>query len=176
MASSSPRDVHNLDSALPATQLLMAGYILRKHHRKILAISLLALFAAAAWSLLATPFYRADSRLLVRVGREDVYVSPTPTKAVVDRGPREGYKLNSEMAILQSPRLVIELVDQFGIDRLFEYKNGENARQLPLEKVYEVVGNNLHVSSLPKSNVIGIAFEWPDPAIAAQMVNKLVDL
>ena len=174
------------DESLTRLQIQTAFYIIKKHKWKILAPFLFTVITAAVGSLMATPIYQASSRLLVKPGREDVYVSPTGNSpAVIDRS-REGEKVNAEIAILKSSSLVAELVDHFGVNHLYEYpgrtlkgklfKKNKKPDVPPIEKVHKSVLKSLEISRVPKSNVINVTFDWPDPVIAATAVNKLVDL
>jgi uncharacterized protein involved in exopolysaccharide biosynthesis len=180
------------DQPLTPTQIRTVFYVIRKHKWKITTLFLSTVITVAVGSLLATPIYRAISQLLVKPGREDVYVSPTGGSPAVINYTGQDQKVNSEIAILRSPGLVIELVNHFGPNRLFDYPdhtlktlpffNGwflkENKRKEipPIEMVYKSVLNSTKISHIRNSNVINVAFDWPDPVIAAQVVNKLVDL
>jgi len=178
------------DQSLTPAQIRTVFYIIRKHKWKILTLFLSTVVTVAVGSLLATPIYLASSRLLVKAGREDIYVSPTAgSPAVVDRSQSE--KINSEIEILRSTGLLVDLVNQIGVERLFNYpdrtlrswpffKNSLFANEIkeipPIEKVYKSVEESLEVTGVPKSNVIDVSFSWPDPLIAARIVNTLVDL
>jgi len=91
-----------------------------------------------------------------------------------------------EIAILKGPSLVVKLVDRIGVNRLFDYpdrtlkgrlfKKTEKREIPPVEKVYRSVLGSLEAYAVPKSNVINVTFQWPDPIIAARVLNTLVDL
>jgi uncharacterized protein involved in exopolysaccharide biosynthesis len=173
------------DQSLTPTQIRTVFYVMLKHKWKILTLFLSTVITVAVGSLLATPIYRASSRLLVKPGREDIYVSPTGgSPSVIDRFRDQ--KVNAEIAILESPSLATELVDRFGVNRLFDYpdrtlkgrvfKENKRTEFPPMENVYESVQGSLQVSAADDSNVINVSFEWPDPVIAAKVVNTLIDL
>lgn len=174
------------EDSLSSLQIRTAYYITKKHKRKILIFFLSTAITAAVFSLIATPIYQASSRLLVKPGREDIYISPTGGSPAVIERSTEGEKINAEIEILRSSALVAELVDRFGVDRLFEYhtrtlagmpfKESEAPTIPPIEQIHKTVRKSLEISSVPKSNVINVTFSWPDPVIAAEVVNKLVDL
>jgi uncharacterized protein involved in exopolysaccharide biosynthesis len=181
-----------------------------KHKWKILTIFLTTVLTVGIGSLIKTPIYRGSAQLLIKPGREDVYVSPTAASPVVVNESYEGERIKAEKAILTSLDLIRDLVERFRVDRLFDYPtrrerlyratnkmlawiesnrsesdpvgvnsssetNGES-RIPATEKVYKIVTESLEVSSDSRSNVITIAFDWPDPVIAADVVNMLVDL
>lgn len=198
------------DQPFSPTQIRTASYIMKKHKWKILTLFLSTIITVAVGSLVVTPTYRASSKLLVKAGREDVYVSPTGgSPAVIDRSTGQGEKVNAEIAILKSPGLLMNVVKDFGIENLFDFpgrtlrgrllNNSKGFRISPLsvfldrthkdrpfdkikraeippfEKAYHSVENNLQVSAVPRSNVINVTFDWPDPVIAAKIVNTIVD-
>lgn len=162
-------------------------YVTKKHKWKILSLFLSTVITVAVGSLMATPIYEASAQLLVKQGREDIYVSPTANSpAIVDYAGQQGQKVAAEIEILKSLDLVRELVDSLGVNHLFDYpdrtiggkifkKNGKPP--VPsIDAVYKMILKNLQVSALSKSNVINITFNWPDPIIATKVVNTLVDL
>ncbi|MBW2058459.1 MAG: hypothetical protein JRJ26_13280 [Deltaproteobacteria bacterium] len=178
------------DQSLTHIQIRTALYVVKKHRWKIAVLFLSTVITVAVGSMMATPVFRASSQLLVRAGREDIYVSPSGgAPAVVDYS-RESEKVNSEIAILKSFSLVVSLVDRMGVSRLFDYpdrtlkgrlfggkEQKEEKKKIPsLQGVYKAVANSLKVSAVPRSNVINVTFEWPDPVIAARVVNTLVGL
>jgi uncharacterized protein involved in exopolysaccharide biosynthesis len=174
------------DQSITALQIRTILYVVKKHKWKIFTLFLSTVITVAVGSLMATPIYRASSRLLVKPGREDVYVSPTGSSPSVIDYSRESEKLNSEIAILKSLSLVINLVDRVGVSRLFDYpdrslkgklfKETKKGEIPPVEAAYKAVVGSLEASAVPRSNVIEVAFEWPDPIIAARVVNTLVEL
>jgi len=174
------------DESLTPLQIRTALYIIKKHKCKIVILFLSAVITAAVGSLMATSIYQASSRLLVKPGREDVYVSPTGDSPSVINRSYEGEKVNAEIAILKSSSLVAGLVERFGVNHLYEYpdrtlkgklfKKNKKPEPRPIEQVHKSVLASLDVSRVPESNVIEVTFNWPDPVIAARVVNKLVDL
>jgi uncharacterized protein involved in exopolysaccharide biosynthesis len=188
--------------SLTPIQIRTFLFIMKKHKWKILSIFFITAIGATVGSLLVAPIYRASSQLLVKPGREDVYIPPTArtedSPAVFD--PAMGQKINSEIAILTSPGLLMRLVDSFGVNRLFDFPDrtlkGWLAKQTVLkgtifetiltrdqrrkpprvEEVYKSVEKSLKVSGVRRSNVISVSFDWPDPTIAARVVNSLINL
>ncbi len=173
------------------TQMRIAVYIIQKHKGLIFSFLMITVLATAVWTLMATPIFSASSRVLVKAGREDVYVSPTgQAPAVISRPTKAGEKLNSEIAILKSPHLVSGLVESFGPAGLFDYpvrnpvkalfrrrKESDGKGNTPtIERIRRAVADNIEAVIVPNSSVIEVSFAWPDPLIAARVVNKLVDL
>ena len=109
------------DQALTPTQIRTVFYIIKKHKWKILILFLATFVTVAVGSLMATPIYQASSQLLVKPGREDVYVSPTGSSPAVIDYSRGAEKVNAEIAILNSPTLAVDLVAHLGVNRLFDF-------------------------------------------------------
>ena len=172
------------DRFAAALQFRLLFYIIKKNKWKILAVFLVTAIVVAVGSVTATPIYLASARLLVKPGREDMYVSPTgATPAVIDPSARSE-KVQTEIAIINSLELVMKLVDRIGLDRLYDYPTlmgrffqANSKPTIPsLETVYRTIQKRLNVKAIVKSSVIDVSFEWPDPEIAAEVVNNLVDL
>jgi uncharacterized protein involved in exopolysaccharide biosynthesis len=194
------------EQSITHIQILSSIYVIKKHKWKIFLLFLAAVITVAVGSLMATPIYRASSQLLVKPGREDVYVAPTATSPTVIERSYEGQKVNAEISIMKSQDLVAGLVDRIGLSTLYGYPDRTlkskilkskilkskilkskilkskilketNEREFPpLEIALRSVYDSLEVSAVPKSNVIEVAFEWPDPVLAARAVNTFVEL
>ena len=180
------------EQTLTPLQIRSSIYIIKKHKWKIFLLFLSTVITVAVGSLMATPLYRASSRLLVKPGREDIYVSPTPdSRSVVDYSASPDQKVNAEIAIIKNLNLVVRLVDRIGVSRMYSYpdrtlraklikakliKEAKEQEIPPVEVALRSVLGNIEASAVPRSNVIEVAFTWPDPVIAARVVNTLVEL
>ena len=128
------------DQPIGPVQIRAVLYILKKHKWKILTIFLLAVITAGVATLMVRPIYQATSQLLVKPGREDVYVSPTGESPPVVGNLGEVERVQTEIAILKSLNLRHELVDRFGADRLFHYPD------LTLKgKLFKKTGSHLRI-------------------------------
>lgn len=169
---------------LSPIQIRVIFYTLKKHKWKVLTLFFATVITVTIGSLLATPIYQASAQLLVKPGREDIYVSPIQGSPAIVNDSWQGEKVKAEIAILKSSGLIRELVSQVGAENLYDYPTlmGRLLRTKsrpgipPMEKVYKAVMRSLEVSSGSNSYVITITFYWPDPLIAANVVNQLLDL
>jgi succinoglycan biosynthesis transport protein ExoP len=172
------------DQSITPIKIRTAFYIFKRHKWKLLTIFLSTVIIVTVVSLLATPIYRASAQLLVKPGREDVYVSPTASSPDVIDNSWEGQKVKAEISIITSLDLAIQLVDRVGVKRLFDYPtlygrifNRDSKPEIPsMEKVYKIIRQDLKATGESRSNVLNITFDWPDPVIAAETVNTLLDL
>jgi len=180
-----PMETPMEEQSITPIQIRALLYIIKKHKWKIFTLFLSTVITVAIGSLLATPIYQASAQLLVKSGREDIYVSPTG-KSVINYATGQGQKVNAEIAIIKGFGLVKELVDRVGVYFLFDYPNRtlfgkifkeKTGPEIPtIQKVYKTVLSSLDASAVPNSNLINVSFSWPDPVIAARVVNELVDL
>ncbi len=154
-----------------------------------------ALLTAVLGLLVVKPKYEASSRLLIRVGRENVYVSPmtsggTPNPSnpanpvVISLNPEE--QINSEIEILTSTQLAREVVEHIGPGVLYPDMNdrtpgvlasffgGGAPAESPTEAATMRLLDNLTVEPVKKSDVISVSFRHKDPSMAAAVVNQLV--
>ena len=109
------------EQSITPVQIQTVFYIIKKHRWKIVALFLSTVITVAVGSLMATPIYSVSSKLLIKPGREDIYVSPAGDAPTVMNYSREGAKVNAEIAILTSLSLIGKLVDRIGVDRLYYY-------------------------------------------------------
>jgi uncharacterized protein involved in exopolysaccharide biosynthesis len=172
------------DQSITPIKIRTALYIFKRHKWKVLTIFFSTVIIVTIGALLATPIYRASAQLLVKPGREDVYVSPTGSSPAVIDNSWEGQKVKAEISIITSLDLAIQLVDRVGVKRLFNYPTlsgrlfkTDSKPEIPsMEKVYERIRGSIQATAKSRSNVITITFDWPDPVIAAETVNTLLDL
>jgi polysaccharide biosynthesis protein PslE len=162
-------------------------------------IQILLFFAAtvitvAAGTLLATPTYEAKSQILVKIGRENLYLPTVPANTnqspVISINREE--QINSEIEILTSPALLEKMAAVLGPTRIYDDMENGNGwlkailgkiawgrQKEPLSPLQEAVlrlQKDLSVEAIKKSNVIEIALKHPDPQMAATALNQLVDL
>jgi uncharacterized protein involved in exopolysaccharide biosynthesis len=172
------------DQSITPIKIRTTFYIFKRHRWKLLTSFFSTVIIVTVGALLATPIYRASAQLLVKPGREDVYVSPTGSSPAVIDNSWEGQKVKAEISIITSLDLAIQLVDRVGVKRLFNYPTlygrlfkTDSKPEIPaMEKVYKRIRGSIKATAKSRSNVLNITFDWPDPVIAAETVNTLLDL
>ena len=178
------------------SQLSLRDFLQLIFKRKI---QILLFFAAtvitvATGTFLVTPVYEAKSQILVKIGRENLYVPTVPTNA--NSGPVINFnreeQVNSEVEILTSPALLEKMAAMLGPTRIYddlESKPGwlkailekvapdsQKGPLLPLREAVLRLQKDLSVEAVKKSNVIEIRLKNRDPRMAATALNRLVDL
>ena len=76
-------------------------YVVFKHKTKILAVFLATVITVTAASFIMKPTYEADSKILIKFGRENIYIPATEhVSPIVNLNPQK--EMNSEIEILKS--------------------------------------------------------------------------
>jgi uncharacterized protein involved in exopolysaccharide biosynthesis len=93
-----------------------------KRKKTIFFVWMACVAMVAAYSSIAKPIYESSARLLIKVGRENIYVSPLSTGgAVVDSNLED--QLNSEVEILKSRLLAEKVLTLFAPTSIYPVKN-----------------------------------------------------
>lgn len=129
----------------------------------------------AVIAVLMTPkIYEAKSTLLVQYSREYIYRSETgDQRSIVPQRAGMDEAINAEVQILGSRDLKERVISAIGIDRLYP---GEADSATPLESATERLGDDFFIRSIDTSNIINLYFRHESPELAAETLNKLVDL
>jgi len=92
--------------------------IIFRHKWKVILFFFAVVATVAAGTFLAAEVYKAEAKLLVRLGRENVSLDPTATTGqVISIGQSRESEMNSEMEILKSRELA-EHIDLRPLDAL----------------------------------------------------------
>ena len=161
--------------------------VLFKRKTQILLFFAVTFVTVAVATFMAKPTYLATAQILVKLGRENVYV-PTSGGAgpVVNFNHEE--QINSEIEILKSRSLAMEVLQELGPENIYENIAGgpsgiraaifpsKSSPRTPAENALLSMQKALDVQGIKKSNVIEVSFRHTDPEIAAAVVNKLSNL
>jgi uncharacterized protein involved in exopolysaccharide biosynthesis len=164
---------------------------LLRHRRKVLLFVVLVLGLTAAVTALGPRTYRSQSKLFVRLGRENATLDSTAT---LGQGPvvavpttREA-ELNSVLEMLLSRSLLTQVVDAVGPEAVLgkappapvdgpvppapeEERDGTiTDRYLAVEKL----GKMIKVEAVRKSNVVVITCDGPSPELCETVLARLV--
>jgi polysaccharide biosynthesis transport protein len=173
-----------LYNVLPSNESALREYLRVLIKRKwIILACLVGIFAAVAIaSLRQTPVYEA-------VGRIAVNKSDSNLITFKDSGPVMDYydptDLDTEVRILQSDLLALQVIRQLNLDKRPEY-GGHTAitqpnlvadpLQIDSARTTGLLGGfhgNLRVSLIPNTRIMEIHYRSTDPALAASAVNTL---
>jgi capsular exopolysaccharide synthesis family protein len=162
-------------------------YILFKHKRKIITLFFSIVLTATIGSLLMSPTYEASSKILLKFGRENVYMPINPAggnNAQVLLDPsREEQRINSEVELIQGRNILEQVIRDVGpatiypdIDKKPWIALGASPKRTAANRALLKFEKMLTVQAVKKSNIIDIRFQNEDPVVAAQVVNKLVEV
>ncbi len=162
-----------------------------KYHHIVLFIFFTVVSTVTVISLLMPKVYEATSKVMVKVGRENVYMPTSPTmrenQPVLFDYSREE-RINSEVEILRGRNLIEKVISDLGVKKIYPDIDKKPLISNPFSRDAESVEkenllfmnavlvfmDNLRIEALRKSDIIDIRFQHNDPMIAAQVVNKLI--
>jgi uncharacterized protein involved in exopolysaccharide biosynthesis len=172
---------------LPRTSLRDFLRILFKRKTQILVFFFATFITVAAGTFLTRPTFQAVAQILVKLGRENIYVPTSGSGSPVINYNREE-QINSEIEILKSRSLAMEVLRKLGPESVYDDigdgPSGIRAAILPskassttpAEKALLKMQKALDVQGIKKSNVIEVSFKHTDPQTAAAVVNQLANL
>ena len=164
-----------LEAASPPGEITLRLFfgIARKRWALITAVLLSTLLGVALVTLFVlTPIYQSTAVVLVKLGREFVY-NPELGDRKALLTSMDGIIL-AELEILHSDDLLRDVVDTLDPNRLYpelESNDVPHPRHVALQRFRE----DFSATAVSMTNVIRISFRHPDPEIAANSVNVLVD-
>jgi uncharacterized protein involved in exopolysaccharide biosynthesis len=174
-------------SELPRTSLRDFLRVLFKRKTQILLFFAVTFITVALGTFMVKPTYQAVAQILVKLGRESIYIPASGSSNPVINFNREE-QINSEIEILKSRSLATEVLQELGPETIYEdiakEPGGLRASILPAkasaptpaEKALLLMQKALDVEGIKKSNVIEVSFKHTDPQTAAAVVNKLSNL
>lgn len=157
----------------------MRGWMtaLFRQRRKFNFVFLLIMVSGLAYILFTKPEFEAAGSLLVKFGRgatpEIARTDNTSPEIITQSDRRE--TIQSDMEILQSHALLLEIVHSFGAEKIYPNITKKVAGiDDPEEAVIrELWKGDLIVKSAPQSNIIEVHMINKDPQIAALFVHEL---
>jgi polysaccharide chain length determinant protein (PEP-CTERM system associated) len=159
---------------MKALSLRDLAHVVFKRRSKILVFFLAVILAVLVGTFLATPIYQAESQILVRTGRENIY---TP---IVTAGSSQGpvlslnreEQINSAIEILKSPSLLEKTAESIGPSVIYSdlEKNDSSAMQAAVVKLEKA----LKVTGVKNSNVIEVKLRHRDPKTASMVLDELI--
>ncbi len=142
---------------------------------------------------MVTPRYRSEARILYD-GRENAFLRPEVDKTLnADRPPADAETLTSQVQIVLSRQLALDVIRQLKLGDLPEFdpilREGtllhhilsilgiarDYAAMSPEERVLESWNDRLSAYSVDKSRVIVVEFQSWDPMLAAKITNAIAN-
>jgi len=159
-------------------------HLVFKRKAQILTFFIVTVLIVTIGTFLWPPAYEAASQILVKIGRENLFVPASGVSPVVNINREQ--QINSEIEILKSRSLAKKVVDALGPKTIYPRLKEKSARaggngkgadagKILVEMAALKLQKGLNIKAIKKSNVIEVRFTNRDPEMAAAVVNKLVD-
>lgn len=145
--------------------------VMFKYKYHIVLIFVLTVAVAAVMSVTKEPLYQSSTSLLIKQGREYMYVPEINDERA--RSPTRLLELiNAEMQILNSRDLKEGTIEAIGLDVLYpDLVSADNALPAAVERF----DRSLTINIIPDAHVVQAFFRHQSPDLAARAVNVLVD-
>ena len=154
----------------------------------LFALAVTALALAAAW--MSTPYYKAETRLLIET-RESVFTRPN-AGSDADRPILDEEGVTSQVQVISSTDILKKVADKLDLAKLPEFNEALHPSMLgrllviaglrndpnevpPDERVLKKLREKLNVYNVDKSRVIVIEFSSASPKLAADIPNAIAD-
>ncbi|MBV9489214.1 MAG: hypothetical protein JO069_05750 [Verrucomicrobia bacterium] len=144
-------------------------FIVFRHKWKILLFTMAGLLAAGAIYFLSPPVYESEARLLVRYVVERSAVDALDG-AVKTPGANDNL-INSEVEILTSWDLAVQVAEAVGVERLVPGPGGQASKVEAARNILQ----GLTVNAPKDTSIISVSYRNADPELAVQVLQELVN-
>jgi succinoglycan biosynthesis transport protein ExoP len=144
-------------------------FILFRHKWKILICSAIGILAAAGTYFFLPPLYESQAKLLVRYVVERSAIDEMDSQGKNLGTPTES-AINSEVEILTSSDLAMQVAEKVGVDRLFP----DLAKKATDADAALAILKNLEVVGVKGSNIISVSYKNKDPQLTIEVLQELV--
>jgi uncharacterized protein involved in exopolysaccharide biosynthesis len=141
-------------------------HVIFKRKYQILLFFVVTVCTVVIGTFVMKPTYEAKAQILVKMGRENLYVPPNSTNSQMINFNRDN-QINSEIELLKGQFLAEKVITSLGSETIYEGLDHEQA-VLTFQK-------SLSVEGIKKSDVIEVSFRHNDPKMAAKIVNTLAN-
>lgn len=166
------------EQVAPRTHTLREFLTLCFRDRNRIALAfLLPFLATVVLSFLPSPRYTSDASLLVRLGREYVYKPETGDAAAAPPMAYDSKEtLRAEVEILNSLDIKEAVLVKLGVARVYPWHaKPEEAPDKQLLAALREMNARFEARLLKDSNVIQLAFTHRDGAVAATVLNQVIE-
>lgn len=140
----------------------------------ILSVWAVCVIVAVLAALFLPKTYEAKATVLVKFGREYVYLPETgDARATTPQRAGMEEAINSEVQILASRDLAARVIEVIGLQRLYpDLRDNPDAESLAVGRFRSA----LDLRAIERSNIINLYFRHRDAQLAAEALNKLLEL
>ena len=163
---------------------------MRRNWLRIVVVSLAVTGAALALAWLATPHYKASTRLLIEM-RESVFTRPD-NNSQAENPILDEEGVTSQVEVISSTDILKQVATKLDLSRLREFDEAADMGSIgrflviaglksdpheipPDERVLKAMREKLNVFRVERSRVIVIEFSSEDAKLAAEIPNAIAD-
>ncbi len=164
---------------------------LARNWLRILLVALVVTGIAFVLAWMATPHYKAETRILIET-RESVFTRPDTGNAEADRPILDEEGVTSQVEVISSNNILKQVSQKLGLSKLPEFDPAANMslatrllviaglksdpHEIPAdERVLKAFREKLNVYRVERSRVIVIEFSSEDPRLAAEVPDAVAD-
>ncbi|MFN3857934.1 MAG: GumC family protein [Caulobacter sp.] len=146
----------------------------------MLGVFLILFLIGLGFAVTLKKSYTASSSVLVQLGQEYVY-EPRSGDAARGAVPDIDALVASETEILMSAQLRERTLRKIGLEKVYPKLGADYAAAPPAEKpiimakAVQDMGENMNVGAAPANPIVRVSFEHDDPAMAARVLNTLLE-
>lgn len=156
----------------PATSFYDILYVVFRHKWKIIVCGVLGFSAAVAIYFLRPPPFQSEAKLFIRYVLENSNPGmPGSDSKAVSPDQRGDTIINTEVAIVGSSDVADQAADSVGPEKILAKEKGPKDR----DHASALIQKGLVVEPLPKSSVIRLVYESPDPTLVQPVLTAVVD-
>lgn len=144
-------------------------------HQRLLAVTFATVLIAGVMYSVLFPSYKAEMKILVRRGRIDPVVTPTPSPSpAFEHDEITEEELNSEVELLHDQDILRKVVLSANLAPAtwFSRLTGQNAEKRT-ERAVRRLAQKLDVVPVRKSRLITVSYSCGQPALSAAILNAL---
>ena len=141
-------------------------HVIFKRKNQILLFFAVTVCTVVIGTFLTKPVYEAKAQILVKMGRENLYIPPSSTNSQIINFNRDN-QINSEIELLKSRSLAENVIKSLGPETIYKNLDHKN----PVLRFQK----SLSVEGIKKSDVIEVRYKHKDPETAALIVNTLAN-
>lgn len=148
--------------------------ILFRQRRLAVVTFAVTLVAITAYRLVA-PSYQSEMKVLLRRGRVDPVVAPTPSQAEFMRQGVTEEEVNSEVELLRDDEILRTVVQRTGLseDHSWLWSLAGDNPEKRLARAVRRMSRRLTVEPIRKTALIKINYESSDPELTARVLRSL---
>lgn len=180
-----------MSSTVEPTSPLKAVMRILRHQGAAMAVFVLAVIGATAVGTILSPrAYRSQSRILLRLGRENATLDPTVTlggQAVVSVPYTRDLEINTALDLITSRALAEQLLATLGPDVILglapmdqaapvDPSSEQGERSDTWQAALELFRKNLSAEIVKKSSVLAVNYEASSPTLAQAVLSRYIAL